>query len=71
MIEGRPRESLVLYDNPIEVRFYSYGAGLIFQDNKAKIFHLIYFSYQLRVFYRLLVAWTPMILSRSLSDVRK
>ena len=23
MIEGRPRESLVLYDNPIEVSLYS------------------------------------------------
>ena len=45
MIEGRPRESLVLYDNPIEVRFYSKNVGLIFQDYKAQRFHLVYLNY--------------------------
>ena len=45
MIEGRPRESLVLYDNPIEVRFNSNVAGLIFQDHKARIFHLVNLDY--------------------------
>ena len=42
MIEGRPRESLVLYDNPIEVRFNSKYFGLIFQNHKVQIFHLVY-----------------------------
>ena len=45
MIEGRPRESLVLYDNPIEVRFDSYVAGLIFQDHKARMFYLVNLDY--------------------------
>ena len=45
MIEGRPRESLVLYDNPIEVRFDSNVAGLIFRDYKAQVFYLVYYNY--------------------------
>ena len=36
MIEGRPRESLVLYDNPIEVCFDSKYVDLIFRDIRCK-----------------------------------
>ena len=36
MIEGRPRESLVLYDNPIEVCFDPKYVDLIFRDIRCK-----------------------------------
>ena len=82
MIEGRPRESLVLYDNPIEVRFISISMGFYLRTLTTVCGHLRLIWFGARPYFcvwflihlhncRSKATSTLMIPSRSPSDVRR